>query len=147
MLKEVEVKPHQGLQNAPNGTRASLNFQNFPGEDTPGPPRGNGPSAHSKKFPPWNCSAPSLQNAFLRAWPVLTPIHFLIGQMGGDFVPESMNNAAFNLRRRWRRVQELTRYVWGRWMRTKTDTHHLNLLCGFPVSNLSYKFFSLMTFS
>ena len=46
--------------------------------------------------------------------PVLTPNHFLIGQMGGDFIPESVDNTAFNPRKRWRRVQELTQHVWGR---------------------------------
>lgn len=35
---------------------------------------------------------------------VLTPNHFLIGQMGGDFVPESVECTPFNLRKRWRRV-------------------------------------------
>ena len=49
--------------------------------------------------------------------PVLTPNHFLIGQMGGDFIPESVDTTAFNPRRRWRRVQELTRHVWRRWMK------------------------------
>ena len=49
--------------------------------------------------------------------PVLTPNHFLIGQMGDDFIPESVDTTAFNPRRRWRRVQELTRHVWRRWMK------------------------------
>lgn len=49
--------------------------------------------------------------------PVLTPNHFLIGQMGGDFIPESVDSTTFNPRRRWRRVQELTRHVWQRWMK------------------------------
>lgn len=48
---------------------------------------------------------------------VLTPNHFLIGQMGGDFIPESVDSTTFNPRRRWRRVQELTRHVWQRWMK------------------------------
>ena len=33
--------------------------------------------------------------------PVLTPNHFLIGQMGGDFVPESVDTTPFNPRKRW----------------------------------------------
>ena len=41
---------------------------------------------------------------------VLTPNHFLIGQIGGDFVPESVNTEPFNPRKRWRRLQELTRH-------------------------------------
>jgi len=48
---------------------------------------------------------------------VLTPNHFIIGQMGGDFVPEVVDDAPFNPRKRWRRVQELTRHVWQRCMR------------------------------
>ena len=43
--------------------------------------------------------------------PVLTPNHFLIGQIGGDFVPESVDSTAFNLRRRWRCTQELIRHM------------------------------------
>ena len=31
--------------------------------------------------------------------PVLTPEHFLIGQMGDNFVPVSVDNTAFNPRR------------------------------------------------
>ena len=48
---------------------------------------------------------------------VWTPNHFLIGQIGGDFVPESIDTEPFNPRKRWRRLQELTRYVWNRWMK------------------------------
>ena len=33
--------------------------------------------------------------------PVLTSNHFLIGQMGGDFVPESVDTTPFNPRKRW----------------------------------------------
>ena len=49
--------------------------------------------------------------------PVLTPNHFLIGQMGGDFIPESVDTTTYSPRRRWRRVQELTRHMWRRWMK------------------------------
>ena len=48
---------------------------------------------------------------------VLTPNHFLIGQIGGDFVPESVDTEPFNPRKRWRRLQELTRHVWNRRMK------------------------------
>lgn len=34
--------------------------------------------------------------------PVLTPNHLLMGQMGGDFIPKSVDNTAFNPQRRWR---------------------------------------------
>ena len=44
--------------------------------------------------------------------PVLTPNHFLIAQMGGDFVLENVDTAPFNPRKHWQRVQELTRHIW-----------------------------------
>ena len=34
--------------------------------------------------------------------PVLTPNHFIIGQMGGDIVPDSVDTTEFNPRQRWR---------------------------------------------
>ena len=68
--------------------------------------------------------------------PVLTPNHFLIGQMGGDFVPESEDNTAFNPRRRWRRVQELTRHVWGCWMKGYLPHIGSRQKWFFPTENL-----------
>ena len=47
---------------------------------------------------------------------VLTPNNFLIGKIGADFVPESVDTVPFNPKKRWRRLQELTRHVWNRWM-------------------------------
>ena len=47
----------------------------------------------------------------------LTPNHFLHGQLGGKFAPETVDEVAFNLRKRWRRVQELVRHFWHRWLR------------------------------
>ena len=47
----------------------------------------------------------------------LTPNHFLHGQMGGEFAPRTVDEIAFNPRRRWRRVQELLRHFWQRWTR------------------------------
>ena len=47
----------------------------------------------------------------------LTPNHFLHGQMGGQFAPTSVDNTSFNPRKRWRRVQELVRHFWQRWLR------------------------------
>ena len=37
--------------------------------------------------------------------------------MGEDIVPDSVDMTAFNPRQRWRRIQELIRRVWQRWMR------------------------------
>ena len=42
----------------------------------------------------------------------LTPNHFLIGQIGGQFAPESVDDTSFSLKKkRWRRVQELVRHL------------------------------------
>ena len=47
----------------------------------------------------------------------LTPNHFLQGQMGGQFAPETVDTTEFNPRKRWRKVQELISHVWTRWMK------------------------------
>ncbi|XP_046567596.1 uncharacterized protein LOC124275936 [Haliotis rubra] len=47
----------------------------------------------------------------------LTPNHFLHGQCGGIFAPDSVDTTSFSPRKRWRRVQELVRHVWRRWMK------------------------------
>ena len=47
----------------------------------------------------------------------LTPNHFLFGQVGGQFAPESVDETTFNPKKRWRRVQELVRHFWNRWIR------------------------------
>ena len=47
----------------------------------------------------------------------LTPNHFLYGQVRGQFAPASCDESDFNPRKRWRRVQELVRHFWSRWMR------------------------------
>ena len=47
----------------------------------------------------------------------LTPNHFLHGQIGGQFVPTSVDETQFNPRKRWRRIQELVRHFWYRWLR------------------------------
>ena len=49
--------------------------------------------------------------------PVLTPNHFLIGQMGGELAPDTVDTTAVSVRRQWRRVQKLIHRVWSRWMR------------------------------
>ena len=48
---------------------------------------------------------------------VLTPNHFLFGQCGGEFAPESVDTENYNIRKRWRRVQELMRHFWSRWLK------------------------------
>ena len=47
----------------------------------------------------------------------LTPNHFLHGQIGGQFAPTSVDETQFNPRKRWRRIQELVRHFWHRWLR------------------------------
>ena len=47
----------------------------------------------------------------------LTPNHFLIGQIGGQFAPESVEETNFSLKKKWRRFQELVRHFWYRWLR------------------------------
>ncbi|CAC5373897.1 unnamed protein product [Mytilus coruscus] len=47
----------------------------------------------------------------------LTPNHFLHGQLGGHFAPESVDDTDFNPCKRWRRIQELIRHFWKRWIR------------------------------
>ena len=49
--------------------------------------------------------------------PVLTPNHFLVGHMGRELAPENVDTTKFNPWRQWRRVQELIRHVWKRWMK------------------------------
>ena len=47
----------------------------------------------------------------------LTPNHFLHGQAGGIFAPDTVDSSDFHPRKRWRRLQELMRHFWRRWMR------------------------------
>ena len=47
---------------------------------------------------------------------VLTPNHFLHGQLGGQLAPESLETDK-NPKQRWRRVQELITHFWKRWQR------------------------------
>ena len=47
----------------------------------------------------------------------LTPNHFLHGQMGGQFAPEVVDGIAHDPKKRWRRVQELIRHFWHRWLK------------------------------
>jgi hypothetical protein len=44
----------------------------------------------------------------------LTPNHFLIGQLGGQFAPEVPSEEILNKKKRWRRVQQLIAQFWKR---------------------------------
>ena len=48
---------------------------------------------------------------------LLTPNHFLHGQIGGQFAPESVETSTLHLRQRWRKVQDIISQVWGRWLK------------------------------
>ena len=47
----------------------------------------------------------------------ITPNHFLFGQCGGEFAPQSVDSTSFKPQNRWRRVQELMRHFWQRWLK------------------------------
>ena len=47
----------------------------------------------------------------------LTPNHFLHGQMGGQFAPESVDSTTFHPRQRWRKVKDIISRVWRRWVK------------------------------
>jgi len=53
---------------------------------------------------------------------VLTPNHFLIGQMGGDYAPDMPDAHSYDVRTRWRRIQELSRHFWKRWLQEYLPT-------------------------
>ncbi|CAC5416215.1 unnamed protein product [Mytilus coruscus] len=57
------------------------------------------------------------QSADLKDETPLTPNHFLHGQLGGHFARESVDDTDFNPRKRWRRIHELIRHCWKRWIR------------------------------
>ena len=47
--------------------------------------------------------------------PLLTPNHFLVGQLGGQLAPQVTDDIAFNPRNRWRLIQNLVKVFWKRW--------------------------------
>ena len=46
----------------------------------------------------------------------LTPNHFLHGRIGMEMPFETIDSTNFSMRIRWRRVQELVRHIWSRWI-------------------------------
>ena len=46
----------------------------------------------------------------------LTPNNFLLGQVGSQFSPETVDIGPYDVKKRWRRVQELVRHFWHRWL-------------------------------
>ena len=53
---------------------------------------------------------------------VLTPNHFLHGQMGGQLAPRVIDDLAFNPRNRWRFIQDLISKCWRRLMKEYLST-------------------------
>ena len=47
----------------------------------------------------------------------LTPNHFLIGSTSGKFISETIDSTDYHPKKRWRKVQELMKHFWKRWMR------------------------------
>ena len=47
--------------------------------------------------------------------PVLTPSHFLIGQLRGQLAPQVTDELEVNPRNRWRLIQNLVKIFWKRW--------------------------------
>ena len=51
----------------------------------------------------------------------LTSNHFLYSLAGGEFAPDSVDAECYNLKKRWRRVQEPVKHFWRRWMKEWLD--------------------------
>ena len=47
---------------------------------------------------------------------VLTPNSFIHGRLDGSFLPPSVDNKDFDIRNRWRLVQQALKHIWRRWM-------------------------------
>ena len=47
----------------------------------------------------------------------MTPNDSLIGQMGGELAPDTVDTTVVSVRKQWRRIQELIGRIWSRWMR------------------------------
>ena len=48
---------------------------------------------------------------------LLAPNHFLHGQAGGIFAPETVDTTPYSLKKRWCRLQELVHHFWKRWLK------------------------------
>lgn len=47
----------------------------------------------------------------------LTPNHFIHGRAGSKTAPEAVDHLAYHPKQRWRRIQELIKHFWSRWMK------------------------------
>ena len=67
----------------------------------------------------------------------LTPNHFIIGQIGGVFAPEALDEVeANNPRNRWHRVQQLLQLFWKRWRKEFLPRLNVNKKWFNPKHNL-----------
>ena len=48
---------------------------------------------------------------------LITPNHFLHGRLGGEFAPDSVGKEDFHPKKKWRRLKEIVRRFWKRWMK------------------------------
>ena len=56
----------------------------------------------------------------------LTPNHFVVGQLGGQYAPEALDvDEACNPRKRWRHVQQLFGQFWAHWRRISAKRQHM----------------------
>ena len=56
--------------------------------------------------------------------------------MDGELAPDTIDTTAVNVRKRWRRVQELIRRVWSRWMREYLTSIGLRPKWFLPTENM-----------
>ena len=67
----------------------------------------------------------------------LTPSHFLVGEMGGPFAPEALDQEeAYNPRKRWHRVQQLLSQFWKRWRKEFLPSLNIRKKWFHPKHNL-----------
>ena len=52
----------------------------------------------------------------------LTPNHFLHGQLGGQFAPETVHTTKISPRKPWWKIQEIISHVWRRWIKEYLST-------------------------
>ena len=71
---------------------------------------------HDSSSPTQWCHVSTHQNPADLPSPI-TPNHFLIAQVGGQFAPGSVDSGQFSPKKRWKQMQELVQYFWHRWPR------------------------------
>lgn len=68
---------------------------------------------------------------------LLTPSHFLVGEIGGPFAPEVLDREqTYNPRKRWHRVQQLLRQFQKRWRKEFLPSLNVRNKWFYPRHNL-----------